>query len=286
MITAIEYLQAYWRDAIEILILWIGIYYVLRAFTATRGARILTGLLFVVVAVSLLAFLLNLEVLTWIVARALVGLSVALVIIFQPELRSALARLGTSSLVTRFTFNKTERLNFLETLVDTAVKLSKKRYGALIAIERHISLEEQIETGVMIKAVFSPELALSIFHPKTALHDGGMIIAQGRIWTAGCVFPVSQREIRDRTLGLRHRAAIGLTEVTDAVAIVVSEETGRMSICTDAKLTRAKDGAALKDLLEEALQLKPDEDEDDSDQKELEAEARGTRAGSGSVVSH
>lgn len=280
-----EYLQAYWRDALEILILWVGIFYLLRAFTTTRGARILAGLVFVILAVSLLAYVLELQVLTWIVTRALVGLSLALVIIFQPELRSALARLGTSSLVTRFTFNQKARLDFLEVLVDAAVKLSKKRYGALIAIERNISLEEQIETGVMMKALFTPELALTIFHPKTALHDGGMIIAQNKIWTAGCVFPVSQREMSDRTMGLRHRAAIGLTELTDAVAIVVSEETGRISLVNDAELVRAKNGEQLKELLEHALNLQPEEPGDDPTEEELETEDRGSHASRRNVVS-
>ena len=111
--------------------------------------------------------------------------------------------------------------------------MSKKRIGALFAFERSISLKEHLDTGVELDALFTPEFALTVFHPKTALHDGGMIIAKDRAAGAGCVFPVSSRELVDRSTGLRHRAAIGISEETDCVAVVVSEETGQVSVCVD-----------------------------------------------------
>ena len=162
-------------------------------------------------------------------------LAFALLVIFQPELRNGLARLGGSRI---FVFSSKRRLAFVERLADAVVMLSKKRIGALFAIQRDISLKEQLETGVVLDAQFTPELAMSIFFPKSPLHDGGMIIADDRVAGAACVFPVTEREMQDRSTGLRHRAAIGLTERTDAMAIVVSEETGSISICENGRLER------------------------------------------------
>ena len=118
------------------------------------------------------------------------------------------------------------------------IALSKKRIGALFAIQRGISLKEHLDSGVVLDAQFSPELAMTVFHPKAPLHDGGMIIADDRVAGAACVFPVTERQMQDRSTGLRHRAAIGLTERTDAIAVVVSEETGGISICENGVLQR------------------------------------------------
>jgi diadenylate cyclase len=118
------------------------------------------------------------------------------------------------------------------------INLSKKRYGALFAIQRGISLKEHLDSGVVLDAQFSPELAMAVFFPKAPLHDGGMIIADDRVAGAACVFPVTEREMKDRSTGLRHRAAIGLTERTDSIAVVVSEETGGISICENGILQR------------------------------------------------
>jgi len=184
---------------------------------------------------SFLALVLDLTVIWWLLKHILLGLALALLIIFQPELRNALARLGSSKL---FSFSQTQRHEFFDVFADAVSQLSKKRIGALFAFERAISLKDHLETGVELDAAFSPEFAMTIFHPKTALHDGGMVIAQNRVAGAGCVFPVSSRELADRTTGLRHRAALGITEETDCVAVVVSEETGQISIAIDGKLFR------------------------------------------------
>jgi diadenylate cyclase len=242
-----QFLLEHWRDGVEILILWIGIYQLYRTFRATRGASILVGIVMILAIVTSLAFIFQLKVIAWILTRAVLYGAFALVIIFQPELRSALAKLGSSKL---FTFSKNQRLEFTGVLVDSAIQLSKHRIGALFALEREISLREHLETGVPLDAEFSPELAQSIFYPKAALHDGGMILSQGRVAAAGCVFPVSQREMSDRTLGLRHRAAIGLTEETDAVCIVVSEETGSISIAENGQLTRNLTNDEFRETLE------------------------------------
>jgi diadenylate cyclase len=123
-------------------------------------------------------------------------------------------------------------------LSEIVTQLSNKQFGALIAIERDTSIKVYEETGVIVDGAFSTELLLTLFHPKSALHDGGVILRNGRIAAAACIFPVSQRETLDRTLGLRHRAALGITEESDAVAVVVSEETGSISICHRRRLER------------------------------------------------
>lgn len=229
------FIGQYWRDAIEILVLAFCIYQLYKSFRATRGAQILVGLGFIFVALALITQLFDFEVIGWIITRSAAVLAFALLVIFQPELRNGLARLGGSRI---FSFSSKRRLAFVERLADAVVMLSKKRIGALFAIQRDISLKEQLETGVTLDAQFTPELSMSVFFPKSPLHDGGMIIADDRVAGAACVFPVTEREMQDRSTGLRHRAAIGLTERTDAIAIVVSEETGSISICENGSLER------------------------------------------------
>jgi len=231
----LKFIEENWRNAIEILILAICIYQVYRAFRATRAARILVGLGIIIVVLTLVSQVANFTVISWLVTRATALLAFALVVIFQPELRDALARLGSKSF---FSYSSKRRLAFLERLADAVMGLSKRRIGALFAIERGISLKKFLETGVTLDAEFSPELAMTVFHPKTPLHDGGMILANDRVAGAACVFPVSQREMHDRSTGLRHRAAIGMAEETDAVTVVVSEETGGISICVEGRLER------------------------------------------------
>jgi len=231
----VEFLADHWRAGVEILILWIGLYQIYRAFKKTRGARILLGLVLVLMVLSLLSLVLDLQVIWWILYKVLALMAFALIIIFQPELRNALAKLGSSKW---FSFSQTQKHEFLDMFADSVGQLSKKRIGALFAFERNISLKDHLETGVELDALYSSEFAQTIFFPKTVLHDGGMIIAQDRVAGAGCVFPVSSRELADRSTGLRHRAAMGITEETDAVAVVVSEETGQISICMDGKLMR------------------------------------------------
>jgi diadenylate cyclase len=230
-----KFVQERWHDGVEILILAVCIYQIYRAFRATRGAQILVGLGLILVVLTLVSQVFKFEVIGWIITRAAALLAFALLVIFQPELRNALARLGSSRW---FSFSSTRRVAFLERLADAVIALSKKRIGAIFAIQRSISLKPHLETGVTLDATFSPELAMTVFFPKSPLHDGGMILADDRVAGAGCVFPVSQRELSDRSLGLRHRAAIGLSEESDAVVVVVSEETGSISICVDGELQR------------------------------------------------
>jgi diadenylate cyclase len=230
-----KFLLGHWRDGIEILLLAACIYQIYRAFRATRCAQILVGLATILIVLTLVSQIFKFEVIQWIITRAAAVLAVALIVIFQPELRTGLARLGSNRL---FSLYGRRKVDFLERFAEAVINLSKKRVGALFAIQRDVSLKEQLDTGVLLDARFSPELAMAIFHPKAPLHDGGVIITDERVAGAACVFPVTEREMQDRSTGLRHRAAIGLTERTDAVAVVVSEETGGISICEFGTLAR------------------------------------------------
>ena len=244
-----EFLHSHWRDGIEILILSALAYHGYFFLRATRGARILTGLLVLLLSLTIISDFLKLEVITWLLQRLSVFLAIGLVVIFQPELRRMLAELGSQRL---FSFNKTDEAS-LDSLIESMVELSHKRIGALIAIKRGIELKPFAETGVAIDALISTELLNTLFHPKTPLHDGGIIVDQDRIVAAGCVFPVSQREVRNRAVGLRHRAAMGVTEETDAIALIVSEETGALSLCFRGKLEHDLERSELKQFLNDIL---------------------------------
>src|SRR6266853_1991110 len=223
-----------WRSIIEIILLCVGIYYGYLYFRVTRRAKVLTGLAIVFLTLTLISTLLNLVVIGWLLRSFSVFLAIALVVIFQPELRRGLAELGGHPI-----FSLTsEKRETVHDLVEAVTQLASKQFGALIAIERDTSIRIYEETGVQVEADFSVELLLTIFHPKTALHDGGVIVRNGRIAAAACIFPVSQRETLDRSLGLRHRAGLGLTEESDAIAIVISEETGGISICHRRRIER------------------------------------------------
>ena len=242
----LKFIHDHWRDGIEILLLATCIYQIYRAFRATRGAQILVGLATIFVFLTLVSAVFRFEVIQWIITRAAAILAFALIVIFQPELRNALARLGSNRL---FSFSNTRRLVFLERFADAVINLSKKRIGALFAIERAVSLKEHLDSGVVLDAQFSPELAMAVFYPKAPLHDGGMIIAEDRVAGTACVFPVTEKQMQDRSIGLRHRAAIGLTERSDAIAVVVSEETGSISICENGVLQRNLSEKQFRDLL-------------------------------------
>ena len=229
-----KFVQLNWTSAIEIGILGVVLYYVYFYLRGTRGARILIGLALIFITLTLISQLLNLVVIGWLLRSFSVFLALALVVIFQPELRRALTVLGSH----RFFSSAFEKAETIEEITDTVFELAGKGFGALIALEREIGLKPFSETGVALDCAYSKELVLTIFHPKTVLHDGGMILSNERIIAAGCIFPLTQREDLDRNLGLRHRAALGLTEESDALAIIVSEETGQVSICHNGVIER------------------------------------------------
>ena len=222
-----KFLSENWTSGVEILILAVVLYYIFLYLRGTHGARILIGLALVFLTLTLVSQLLNLIVIGWLLRSFSVFLAIALVVIFQPELRRALTQLGSH----RFFTSVFEERETIEEITDAVFELASKGFGALIAIEREISLKAFSETGVALDSAFSKELVLTIFQPKTVLHDGGVIVQNDRVTAAACIFPLTPREDLDRSLGLRHRAGIGITEESDAIAILVSEETGHVSLC-------------------------------------------------------
>lgn len=233
---------AHWTDALEIALLTIAIYFTWRLFQGTPGSNVLVGLVTLFLVVTLASLLLGLPVISWIATRLSAVLIIALLIIFQPELRRGLAALGSNRIF--FPVRKTVPVE--DQLSEITFELSNRQLGALLAIERGQNIEGFAQSGVPIDAALSAELLVSIFFPKTPLHDGGVIIRNDRIISAACIFPVSQQGDLDRSLGLRHRAALGLAEESDAVIIVVSEETGIVSICHGREIERNFDPESLK----------------------------------------
>lgn len=227
---------------LEIVFLAAAIYSVLLFFRGTRGAQVLTGLVVLLVGLILLTRVFRLDALNWLLQRFTVYLTLAFVIIFQPEIRRALAELGKQHV---FSVSASER-SLVEAVVQAAMILSERKIGALVAVERQIGTRAIQETGKQVDGAITPELLASIFFPHTPLHDGGVIIGKNRILAAGCVFPLTQQEGLSRALGTRHRAAIGLTEETDAVVVVISEETGTVSLALNGRLRRGLDEARLR----------------------------------------
>ncbi|MEI6416394.1 MAG: diadenylate cyclase CdaA [Verrucomicrobiota bacterium] len=225
--TLIAFLSDNWTAGLEILILATLLYYGYLYIKRIQGARILIWVGLTFLTLTFVSHILDLAILNWLLKNISAFLAMALVIIFQPELRRALNEFG----IHRFFTSASQRREAIEDLTNLVFDLSAKGFGALIALERDMSLNACLDTGVKMDALFSKELITTIFYPKTLLHDGGVIISDGRILGAGCIFPLSQRDDLDRTLGLRHRAGLGLSEETDAITLVISEETGNVSIC-------------------------------------------------------
>ena len=236
-----NYLQNLWRPALEILILTVGIYYAFRFVRGTRGAPVVTGFLVVLLAFVLVSFLLKLKVLQYLLSAFTAYFVLAVLVIFQPELRRMLAELGNLPL---FTTAHEQREN-IEVIIQTVERLADVRIGALIAIEQTIQLQEAVESGITVDCEATPEMLETIFFPNNAIHDGGVIIKGDRISYAACIFPLTQRQDLNKSLGTRHRAAIGLSEETDAVIVVVSEETGAISHAYKGQLVR---GVTLEEL--------------------------------------
>lgn len=230
---------------IEILILAVIFYFLVKFFRGTRGASILTGLTILFAFLMVITKFTNLLILNWLLQKLMAFLAFALIVIFHPEIRRALARLGRHG---NFMPSKA-RLALADPVADAVLMMSSRKTGALIAIEREMETRGIQDTGTAMNSEVSAELLASIFYPGAPLHDGGVIISEDRIAAAGCVFPLTQLDDLSRELGTRHRAAIGLTEETDTLVIVVSEETGIISIAYNGRLRRGFDGPRLRRVL-------------------------------------
>ena len=244
------FLGRYWRAGIEILVLAVVIYAVLKFLRGSRGAGILKGLgvvaVFGLIGVLFLARFLELNVIGTLAAEAVGIFSFALLVIFQPEVRRALVRLGQSPLFGFFARSHKEVTN---QIVDAVTTMSREKIGALVAIEREVGLRSYAEGGVRLDAEVSSSLLVTLFQPKTPLHDGAVIIQGDRVVAAGCLFPLTENVDVGSGLGTRHRAAIGVTEDSDALAIVVSEESGNVAIALKGQMTRDLDPEGLRMIL-------------------------------------
>lgn len=221
------------KPILEISILWVAFYHILVFFEGTRAFQVLKG-----IAVLLAAFWISqffgFTILNWLLTRFFAISIIILVIIFQQELRQGLARLGQQHLF-QISLEESEMIALIEDITTATYKLARQKIGCLIAIERETKLKTYIESGIPLDAKVSTELILSIFTPQSPLHDGGVITRGDRIVAASCLFPLSDNPNFSKIIGTRHRAALGITEQTDAVVIMVSEETGEISVASDGR---------------------------------------------------
>ena len=243
-----------WQVAIELLLIGLVVYWVLRFLRGTRGVRMLKGIAFVLITLYIIVGLLSthfeLYRIQFLYSRFLIFASFAVVVVFQPELRRALMRLGETRLFRGWSQQIDEEV---DALVETAVFCSRRKIGALIAIERDVGLGGIAESGTRLSADLSSALLNTIFWPNSPLHDLGVIISQGRVAYAGVQFPLAESGELERELGSRHRAAVGMSQESDAVVVVVSEETGDISVAERGQLIRKLTAEGLRGLLIELL---------------------------------
>ncbi len=239
------------KPLLEIVVLWVVFYRILVFFEGTRAFHVLKGLIYLLLAFLISQFL-NLETLNWLLTKFFAISIIALLIIFQQELRQGLARLGQQHLF-NITLEETEVIALIEEITSAVFKLSRKKIGCLIAIERENKLKPYIESGLVIDAQISSELLQSIFMPNSPLHDGAVIIRGERVVAASCLFPLSENPTFAKIVGTRHRAALGLTEQTDAVVLMVSEETAEVSAAMTGRFIPVVNKEGLENLLKEIL---------------------------------
>ncbi|MEW6419533.1 MAG: diadenylate cyclase CdaA [Nitrospirota bacterium] len=245
--------QFRWQDVVDIILMSIILYRLLLIIKGTKAAQMLIGL-GVLLFASLLSRYLELYTIDWLIQSFWAQIFIAIIILFQPEIRRALAQMGETQFL--HTLTSAEELKSLEEIVRATISLSNRKIGALIAIERDTSLKDFVEMGTALDAKVSKEVLLSIFHPTSPIHDGAVVIKGNRIVAAGCFLPITTSPEISRSLGTRHRAGIGLSEETDAVIIIVSEETGIISMAINGKLETRLDMGKLRDVLTDLFTTK------------------------------
>jgi uncharacterized protein (TIGR00159 family) len=237
------------RDTVDILLVAAGIYWLLLLIRGTRAIQILVGLI-VLIALSLASELFQLAALGMILERFLGSAVLIIVILFQNDIRRALARVGRGFFPS---FSAEQEIQIVEEIVRAAGALSQRRHGALIVLERESNLGDLIQAGVPVDAQLSKELLMSIFQPSSPMHDGAVVIQEGRVSSAGCILPLTLRTDLPEGLGTRHRAAVGITEETDALVVVVSEETAKISVVLGGEMLRGLDAPRLRVILRDIL---------------------------------
>lgn len=244
-----------WLSVLDIMLVTLIFFVLLYSLRDTQAMALLRGMIMLIVAITLITSLVELPAFSWFARNALPAMLLALPVIFAPEIRRTLERIGRAGTFMPVT-SKPADIALEETIravVSAAARLSARKHGALMVMQRLDHLDEYIQTGVQLNAKITPELLLQIFYPNTPLHDGGVIILDSKVAAAACVLPLSASGILNRTperqMGLRHRASLGISEVSDAIAIVVSEETGAISIAHSGRMLRRLDPDRLENIL-------------------------------------
>ena len=258
LVTFVQSLDVTWRDALDVLLVAFLIYQLLQFIRGTHAVQMALGsaLLVILYWASQWA---HLETVNWMLRTFLPYVVFGIIVVFQSEIRKVLAHLGRTPLLGAFTARREAEV--LDEIVLAATTLSAQRTGALIVVEREVGLRSYIETGIALDALVTYDLLVSIFNPGTPLHDGAVVVQGTRVAAAACFLPLTVNTQLSRTLGSRHRAALGLSEDTDAVVIVVSEETGTISVVMGGNIERGLDGAGLKKSLLDALEMDGPSDE-------------------------
>ncbi|MDW0113337.1 diadenylate cyclase CdaA [Sporosarcina saromensis] len=226
------------KNIVDVLLVWFVFYKLITIVKGTKAVQLLKGI-FVILFANILTRYLGLDTLNWMMEQVLTYGFLVVIIIFQPELRRALEQLGRGRLFARSAMQEEEeRDRLIEAFNKSVSYMAKRRIGALISIERETGLSEYIETGIQMNSNVTSELLINIFIPNTPLHDGAVILQKNRIAAAGCYLPLSENPFISKELGTRHRAALGISEVTDAITIIVSEETGAVSITANGDINR------------------------------------------------
>lgn len=239
-----------WQDALDIGIVAFAVYWLIRMIRGTRAMQMIIGLVVILLA-YVASQMLGLFTLNWMLDNFLGSILVVIIVIFQSDIRRALTQVGRTPLFG--VADRIERGQALEEITKAVVSLASKRVGALIVLEREVGLNDYIEVGTPLDARVSHELVESVFSPHSPIHDGALVIQKGRVAAARCFLPLSVDMDLSKELGTRHRAAVGLTEETDALAIVVSEEQGRISFVIDSKVSQDLDGPQLRAALKQHL---------------------------------
>ncbi|HKZ69483.1 MAG TPA: diadenylate cyclase CdaA [Anaerolineales bacterium] len=239
-----------WLGVIDILLVTAVFFSLFVLMRDTQAVVLLRGVIVLIVVVALLSGLLRLLAFTWLLRSTLPALLLAIPVIFQPEIRRALERLGRASALVNFGNREASAQPVIDAIGIACQRLSEKRYGALIVIEREVGLKEYIDTGVKMDSLVTAELLAQIFVKDTPLHDGAVILRNGRLVSAACVLPLStDASLSHQAMGLRHRAALGISEMSDAVAVIVSEQTGTISVTHNGKMIRRLDATRLRNIL-------------------------------------
>ncbi len=229
-------------SVLDILLVAAVVFFLLYLLRDTKASVLLRGVLFLIVVISLLSSLRVLPAFSWLVSNTLPTLLLAIPVIFAPEIRRVLERIGRTGSIFAHEQYSSEMDRIIQQVVRASRRIAERKYGGLIVFTRLDSLRAYVDTGVLLRAEVTPETLIQIFFPKTPLHDGAVIISDEVIIAAGCVLPLSSSGVLDespeRSMGLRHRAALGIAEDTDAVAVVISEETGIVSLAHDGKLDK------------------------------------------------